>query len=295
MIIDTNGIEKKIKRLGPANIYEQLKIMRQAKKESAQILILECMAVNPELQLISQRDIVQGDLSVITNVRYDHIYEMGAELEQIAEALCAVIPKKGKLFTAEDEFFNLIAKKCGAVNSTAIKCSPTDKYDANKTIAREIALHLGLSDEEIDKGFENVISDFGSQHLYKLKNNNDENIAFLNLFSANDPISSIQRANSVIGEYDNFAFIYNHRADRPERLQLFSEHFFTRYPASTVYLTGENKWLAKKILGKNNSLNLISAKSLANCLNVAENTLLIGIGNIKGAGLKIIEALENIS
>ena len=295
MIINVYGAEKQLKRLGPANIHEQLRVMRHAKKQGAQIVILECMALSPELQLISQKDIVKSDLSVITNVRYDHIYEMGSELEEIGTALCAVIPDGGTLFTGEDDLFHMIGEKCNERNCTALKCLPNGCNDANEAIAREIALHLGLNNEEIDAGFANAISDFGSQQIYELKNNKNENIAFLSLFSANDPISSKQRTDSAVKSYENFAFIYNHRADRPERLELFAERFFIHYPASTVYIAGENKMLAKKILGKNHSLKLISINSLSDCLDTCENTLIIGVGNIKGAGYKMIELLENKS
>ena len=53
MIIDTNGNEKLIRRRGRANIKEQIKILKQAALEKAEVLVIECMAVNPELQYIS--------------------------------------------------------------------------------------------------------------------------------------------------------------------------------------------------------------------------------------------------
>lgn len=86
MVIDVNNHEKIINRLGPANIREQLKIMRDAKKQNAEILVIECMAVNPELQEIVQQKMVNADIVVITNVREDHIGEMGDTLDELAYA-----------------------------------------------------------------------------------------------------------------------------------------------------------------------------------------------------------------
>ena len=40
-----------------------------ANKQKAEILVLECMAVNPELQYISEQHILEADVTVITNVR----------------------------------------------------------------------------------------------------------------------------------------------------------------------------------------------------------------------------------
>ena len=52
--IDTQGQEHKIRRWGNANIGEQLSIIRRAHRQKAQILIIECMAVQPELQRIAR-------------------------------------------------------------------------------------------------------------------------------------------------------------------------------------------------------------------------------------------------
>ena len=99
--IDTSGVEHPIRRHGPPHIGEQLSMIRRAWREGAEILILECMAVSPELQRVAQQQMVQGDWNVITNVRYDHIFEMGESLEEIAESLSAVIPSGGVLFTGD--------------------------------------------------------------------------------------------------------------------------------------------------------------------------------------------------
>ena len=91
--IGTDGVEHQIHRLGNANIGEQLRMIRKAHRQSAEILILECMAVQPELQNFAQNHMVQGNLNVITNVRYDHIFEMGESLEEIAQSLSNTIPR----------------------------------------------------------------------------------------------------------------------------------------------------------------------------------------------------------
>ena len=67
--IGIDGTEHPIRRWGPANIHEQLKMLRKAHQQRAQIVILECMAVQPELQRICQEQIVQSEITVITNVR----------------------------------------------------------------------------------------------------------------------------------------------------------------------------------------------------------------------------------
>ena len=50
IIIDVDGQERPIYRRGKANIKEQIRILRQAAEQGAQVLVVECMAVRPELQ-----------------------------------------------------------------------------------------------------------------------------------------------------------------------------------------------------------------------------------------------------
>ena len=53
-VIDVSGQEMPLKRIGPASISEQIRIMRRARREGAEILVIECMAVNPVLQRAAQ-------------------------------------------------------------------------------------------------------------------------------------------------------------------------------------------------------------------------------------------------
>ena len=101
MTIDVNGREEPIRRRGKANIKEQIAILRRAAAQDAQVLVVECMAITPEFQQASQRDILRADIGVITNVRRDHTDVMGDTLPQIAEALCHTVPRGGVLLTAE--------------------------------------------------------------------------------------------------------------------------------------------------------------------------------------------------
>lgn len=50
------------------------------------------MAVKPELQHICENKILDSDIGVITNVREDHLDEMGKTLDEIAESLSNTVP-----------------------------------------------------------------------------------------------------------------------------------------------------------------------------------------------------------
>jgi poly-gamma-glutamate synthase PgsB/CapB len=77
LVIDVENREWPLKRYGKANIREQLKILKMAARNSAEILVCECMAITPELQRVSQDDMLNSDIGVITNVRMDHSEVMG--------------------------------------------------------------------------------------------------------------------------------------------------------------------------------------------------------------------------
>lgn len=86
-LILEDGTEVSIKRRGNANIIEQLKIFTEAVKRKVNVLVVECMAVSPELQWVSEHKLVKSTIGVITNVRQDHLEEIGPELDDMAEAL----------------------------------------------------------------------------------------------------------------------------------------------------------------------------------------------------------------
>lgn len=145
-----------VRRLGPANIHEQLRIIRKARREGAEILILECMAVNPELQKIAQEQIVRSSITVITNVRYDHVFEMGDTLEEIAQSLSSTIPQGGTLYTADSRAAALFREKCGEKDCRLVLCPAESVAQENISIAREVAASLGVTGEEFNRSLSAV-------------------------------------------------------------------------------------------------------------------------------------------
>lgn len=80
--------------------------------------------MNPELQKIAQERIVRSDITVITNVRYDHIFEMGDTLEEIAASLSATIPENGTLYTADPQAAKLYQSICERKHCRLELCPP---------------------------------------------------------------------------------------------------------------------------------------------------------------------------
>ena len=107
-IINEKGEDVELHRLRSASIGEQIKLIRYFGKQEPEALVIECMAVNPQYQWISEHRIVRSTLSVITNVRKDHVDEMGVSNNEIAYSLSNTIPFNSKVITSEQKYHILL-------------------------------------------------------------------------------------------------------------------------------------------------------------------------------------------
>ena len=318
-VIDVSGQEMPLKRIGPASISEQIRIMRRARREGAEILVIECMAVNPVLQRAAQEQILKADISVITNVRYDHILDMGETKEEIAASLSGVIPEKGLLVTADPEGDRWFGAACRASGTELIVCPSSGDASDNIAIARIIAEKLGIEEETFSNRLSQVQEDFGVSRLYKVSGPDGTPYLFLNLFSVNDPESTEAGLRRVLSELDrrqasSYSFLYNHRLDRPDRALLFARHFFPRYTEVPLYLCGPGLSLPARLFSeagvktiiplpdKSDDARAFARSSQVSGLtqssrilpNLPEGSLLVGIGNIKGPGYSLIMELDEL-
>ena len=186
MTIDVSGHEELIRRRGRANIKEQVAILERAAAQGAQVLVVECMAVQPELQHAAQHQILQADIGVITNVRRDHTDVMGETLPQICDALSNTIPKQGVLFTAEASQFARLLDKAASLGSEAIQVQPDGtepEFDFPENIALALAVcqHLGVDRETALQGMVHYQRDPYALSLHRLGK-----ALFINGLSIND-------------------------------------------------------------------------------------------------------------
>ena len=102
--ITPDGTEEPVyRKFGIANIVEQIGIVRRAAAYRPDALVIECMAVLPDLQEINQRKLIQSTICVICNVREDHLAEMGPTLDDVARSLSRSMPAGGICVTAEQD------------------------------------------------------------------------------------------------------------------------------------------------------------------------------------------------
>lgn len=302
-IIDTYNSEKEILRKGKANIREQIETIKWAEKESAEILVLECMAVNPELQRVSEENILNANITVITNVRYDHLDEMGNNLEEIASSLAKTICKNGKIFTADKKFFNFFSMKAKEKSSI---CFLTDDikeeyeivdFPENVALALDVCQSLGLSKRIAFEGMKKYKKDSGVLKIFeKIINNNK--LYFINAMAANDPISTEIIMNKIKKEacWENKRILLlNNRSDRVNRGKQYVNFIKkVKNEFDKIIIYGDKKTLLKRYFLKEkiDCEKICIEKNEKFLKKINDDTLILAIGNICNHGKKLLDFFE---
>ena len=114
------------------------------------------MAVTPEYQWVTEHEIVQSNIGIITNSRLDHLDVMGPGLKNVTRSLCNTIPKHGVLFTAEKKVFPIIQKEakkihCEIIQSDDSGISNEDmhgfsyiEHKENVALSLKVCEHFGI-------------------------------------------------------------------------------------------------------------------------------------------------------
>jgi poly-gamma-glutamate synthase PgsB/CapB len=313
-LILEDGAEIPIRRRGNANIIEQLKIFIEAVKRKANVLVVECMAVSPELQWVSEHKMVKSTIGVITNVREDHLEDVGPGLNSMAESLKFTIPQKGVLVTTEKDYFSLFKEQAEKLNTEIVWADPDDVSDRtinkfnymnfkeNVSIALQVNKLLGVKEDIALRGMLKANPDPGALKILKLVKEG-KIVFFVNAFAVNDRRSALLVWGKVkkIFDLNNLPVIgiINSREDRVLRSIEFSKILATDIIPSKIILVGHlNKLIERALLRLNVPTKKIinlgrltdAEKIIGKALQPTNNkVLLIGFGNTKGAGQKLIE------
>jgi len=313
-LILEDGTEVSIKRRGNANIIEQLKIFTEAVKRKVNVLVVECMAVSPELQWVSEHKMVKSTIGVITNVRQDHLEEIGPELDDMAEALKLTIPQNGILVTAEKNYLPVFQKQADKLNTKVIMVNPDDisskiiekfnymNFKENISIALQVNKLLGVKEEIALKGILKAAPDPGALKIYKLSKENNT-LFFVNAFAANDKNSTLLIWENINKRSDLKKLpkigIINSREDRVLRDIQFAHLLAKEIILSKIILVGPLSKLVERTLLKlkvspDKIVNLSRIHNVEKILQIIlqftdNKILLIGFGNTKGMGQKLIE------
>ena len=198
-----DGSEERVHRkFGIANVAEQISIIRRAAAESPDAVVLECMAVRPELQEVTQDKIVQATIAVIGNVREDHLEEMGPTLDDVARSLSLTMPRDGVCVTAEVERLGVLREEAGKRNCRLVAVDPREVTDEemagfshftfkeNVALALAVAIELGVNRDKALAGMYEAAPDPGVLTVEEYEVDG-RRLRFANVFAANDPRSTV--------------------------------------------------------------------------------------------------------
>ncbi len=300
MVIDTAGMEHLIHRRGKPNIKEQLAIMRWAARQHADVLVVECMAVNPLYQNISQHRMLKADVGVITNVRLDHTEVMGATLPAVADALSNTIPKSGILFTAEENLFDCLQQNACCLGTKIClarpDCTlPDIDFPENIALALAVCLYLGVDRERALNGMLGYHRDPYALSLHRV----GRGALFIGGMSINDPQSTELVYRSLCEKLPisekRLILIVNNRPDRTVRTRQMAE-LTRRLAPDEVWVMGANRRLFRSMLLRKTptppSIRLIACAKKIDFSTLGENDVLYAVGNIALQGKTLMERLR---
>ena len=312
-VIDSKGIDRIIHRLRKPSIGEQVRLLKYFSNEKPDVVVMECMAVQPQYQWISEHQMVKSDIGVITNARPDHLDEMGPTEEDVVKSLCNSIPVSGVLVTAEQKHKNIIKKVTYDNNSDFILSDENSlsneyidnfsyiEHPQNIAIALDVCEKLGVDREIAIGGMHQVQPDLGALIVWKL-NGQKGSLQFVNGMAANDPVSTLQIWKFVIDRYPTksaTAVFFNSRDDRPMRTKQMLELTFEEIRPEYLIVRGD------KIEAKINKLKHHSPETIVIIFSIDEkadavskailklpdDSLIYAIGNQVGVGQEILEDL----
>ena len=304
-IINEKGKDLELHRLRSATIGEQIKLIRFFGKKSPDALVMECMAVNPQYQWISEHKIVKSTLGVITNVRRDHVDEMGNTIKDIAFSLSNTIPFNSKVFTSEKlslKYLKNVADQRNSelndsseysVDSDYMDKMPYLEHKENVNLALAVCEQIGIKRKKALVGMLKTNADPGALLIWNLDNNNK----FISAFAANDPDSTFKVWELIKSKEKNkICFFLNSRDDRRYRTNQLIDLVLNRINPDLFIIRADNvEAEIAKYVNKTKIKNFTMKSNQNDVINYIlelNQYTIVGIGNIVGWGEDFINKLK---
>lgn len=319
MILE-DGTETYIHRKSSANIIEQLSIVKFAAQRKVQALVMECMALQPQYQSITEKHMVRSNISVMTNVRLDHTDIMGHTLPEIAQTMGRTIPRNEHFFSAEniipDQLKKIADKRktishfvnAAEVSIDEMKGFSYIEHRDNVALALAVCNHAGVDRKTALTGMYKAIPDAGALRAFRIKAFQKE-IVFYNAFAANDPDSTLMiwhKIRDEVGLEGVKIVLLNTRQDRLDRARQLAELSGSKLSkeADFLMLIGQSTEVVSHMaigygFPQKKIINLgytTSEKVFEKVLSLTSTiSTIVAIGNMGGMGAETAEYFENRS
>ncbi len=319
MLILTDGMEKKIGRAGRPSILEQKKVLRKAAESGAEAAIIEMMSIKAECLRAESEKLLKPHVLIITNVRLDHLEDMGWTKPEIAKSMAAAIPGGSTVLVPEDELQPIFVEAAERAGSRIVLIPKAlylqepvqdlggtgHDFEENITIALAVADYLKIDKKTALLGIEKARPDFGSLKVFKVRLDDPARTCYMaSLFAANDPESTDNALSHLRRQWKALPprtiGLLNLRQDRSDRslqwLRALENGFFRGFE-KLIFIGDHAHALGRKrkwsgLAGPN--IFALPGKDPQKIMGrlvagESEDTLVIGLGNMGGLGGELVD------
>lgn len=311
-VIFPDGSTRILRRPGRARVQEQVHMIARASGANADALVLECMSITPALQRLEAR-ILRPTIGVMTNMLDDHREEMGRSEREWVASLSSSIPQNAFLVTDEKRHRAELEKRAHAMNTQLIEAAELCPEDLSRippgAMSENVRLALAacrLAGCDATSALDAIIAECArSQDVPYEWCSGRAQLVFLDGFAVNDTPSAsrfVARWEKHLGGWDEVIVILNTRSDRPLRSGQFARWIPAIPGLARVVLTGNHVPYARRILheagvefSRIDSWGRVELAHPGELLGrmASGRCVVIGIGNIAGAGFVIRKALRD--
>lgn len=313
-VIDPEGKDRIIHRLRSPSIGEQVRLLKYFAQDQPDAVVLECMAVQPQYQWVAEQEMVRSHIGVITNVRPDHVDEMGHTITDIAQSLSNTIPRQGVLISGEEsasDVFDRVAKeretRVVTVDESEISEETLDQFSymehpQNVALALEVCKRAGVDRGVALDGMVHVSPDLGALIAWKL-DFADRSVSFINGMAANDPVSTLTIWNYTARRFswngESCVFL-NTRLDRRTRSRQLLSLVMEEIKPDHCIIRGDNlekMFSHLKHYSPNTNVTWIhsqdSVKTVSDVFSkLPDDSLIYAMGNQVGFGQELVDHIK---
>jgi len=320
VLILPDGSEREIVRPGPASAREQVRLVALAAAMGADTLVAEMMSIGAEGLAVESRRILRPGTLAVTNVRLDHLDDMGRDKDAIARTMAAAVPEGADVFILAEEvrpaFEAEAARRGSKLHAVAADAGeagpgpalPLGEFPSNRRLARAVLASLGVEGPAADRGLAGAAPDPGGLRVFRRAfGRPPREVLCVNLFAANEPESSaaalLQVRAAVPIEGRPLIGLLSLREDRGDRtlqwIEAAGEGFFRGFAA--VVLIGAPAGAALRRIRRRSGpegpvfsgLGGRDAKTpgaiMDEIVSLAPGApIVVGLGNFVGAGDELV-------
>lgn len=247
-----------------ATVWEVRQVLQMASGFDAQVLLWECMGLKADYVELLQHDWMKDDISTITNTYPDHEDVQGPTGRDVADSICAFIPKNALALTTEEQMVPVLVARARALKTELVSVHaeewsllPSDllarfpyaEHPRNVALVVRMAKELGIDrDVALKEMSDSVVPDIGVLKEYGPIRHRDRTLTFVNGMSANERAGflsnwermALDTSSDASGLDQRLTILVNNREDRLTRQDAFVRIALDDAPADALFIIGTN-------------------------------------------------------